>query len=137
MSLINISCYIYSDYSIMFVFTSLSRELETKICMGGRGLFCCVEWLESPVVWMSMAGTCEAELMFNQGTWVPVLKYWNINISTPASINRFHPMVPIAWHLISPGLSHNPAVKGLSLAHVGFLFSRTCSVSAVQSYEHH
>lgn len=31
MSLLNINYYIYSDYSIMFVFTSLSRELKTKI----------------------------------------------------------------------------------------------------------
>ena len=119
------------------LFTSLSRELKTKICMGWRGLFCCVEWLESPVVWMCMAGMCEAELMFNQGTLVPVLKYWNINTSTPVVINRFHPVIPIAWHLVSPGLSHILVAKGWSLAHVGFLFSSTCAVFAVQYYEHH
>lgn len=52
-------------------------------------------------------------------------------------INRHCPKTPIAWHLVSPGLPHNPAAKGLSLAHLGSLFRGTCAVLTVQYYEHH
>ena len=51
-SLLNISCHVCSDYSIMPAFTSLSRELETKICLGWKGLVCSVEWWGSSVVWI-------------------------------------------------------------------------------------
>lgn len=50
--LCEISVLMCSDYSIMPGFTSLSRQLETKICLGWKGLVCSVEWWGSSAVWM-------------------------------------------------------------------------------------
>lgn len=96
------TCYVHSDNPIMFAFTSLSRELETKTCLEWEGLVCL--WSGEEVQWFGCLGwEGVKQSWYSQDALMTVLKYWNISIlvgkrqAPPQDPPLSGTLVPLVW----------------------------------------